>query len=108
MSEDGTKQSGLKWTNIPTTYAILIIAVIVVVIFGSVVYGPIRLTNIAVSINESLKDKPVFSDVIALPEAGITLRGRVATTRDLAELHAIVEENHTLPVYVNYRVLVNQ
>ena len=106
MTKDSAAQTGLKWTNIPTKYAIAIICVIIVIVLGTALYGPYRWRQIAEAVNVSLNGKPEFADVVALPGGGVILRGRVKNARDLAALVALVNTTHTLPVYVNYRVSV--
>ncbi len=106
MPKDVSGGTGLKWTNIPMKYAVVIIAAFVVVIFGTAIYGPVRWRTIATSVNEALKGKPVFADIVALPKGGVTLVGKVKTARDLADLESLVDASHVFPVYVNYRVSI--
>jgi hypothetical protein len=106
MDPDASNQTGLKWTNIPTKYALIIIAVIIAIVFGSAIYGPYRWRVIAESVNMELKGKAAFTDVVAIPEAGVTIRGKVKTAGDLADLEVLVNASHTFPVIVNYRVTI--
>ena len=108
MSADQPTQTGLKWIHIPAKYALIIIAVIIAIVFGSAIYGPYRWRAIAESVNASLKGKAAFSDVVAIPEAGVTIRGILKTAGDLADLETLVNASHAFPVVVTYRVTIGE